>query len=136
MPKKEPTPDRLAKYREKRSADRTPEPFAGAPRGSETIFVVQKHSARALHYDLRLEMDGALHSWAVPKGPSLDPQEKRLAVEVEEHPLEYAGFEGVIPEGNYGAGAVIVWDRGAWESIGDPAQGLLDGKLLFDLHGH
>jgi bifunctional non-homologous end joining protein LigD len=89
-----------------------------------------------MHFDLRLEIGGALHSWAIPKGPSLDPEVKRLAVEVEEHPLEYADFEGLIPEGNYGAGAVIVWDRGRWEPIGDPEQGLEKGKLLFDLRGY
>jgi bifunctional non-homologous end joining protein LigD len=133
--RKSPPTDRLARYREKRSADRTPEPFHGTA-GRPRLFVVQKHAARSMHYDLRLEIGGALHSWAVPKGPSLDPQDKRLAVEVEEHPLEYADFEGLIPEGNYGAGAVIVWDRGRWESIGDPREGLEKGKLLFDLHGY
>jgi bifunctional non-homologous end joining protein LigD len=98
--------------------------------------VVQKHAARRLHYDFRLELDGVLLSWAVPRGPSLDPAEKRMAVMVENHPLEYADFEGVIPEGNYGAGPVIVWDRGAWQAVEDPAAGLTSGKLLFDLFGH
>jgi bifunctional non-homologous end joining protein LigD len=97
---------------------------------------MQKHAARNLHYDLRLELGGVLHSWAVPKGPSLDPAVKRLAVEVEDHPIEYADFEGKIPEGNYGAGAVIVFDRGRWVPLGDPEAGLSEGKLLFDLWGY
>ena len=98
--------------------------------------MVHKHAARRLHYDLRLEMEGVLRSWAVPKGPSCNPQDKRLAVLVEDHPLEYGDFEGLIPEGNYGAGAVIVWDRGRWTPASDPLEGLASGKLLFDLHGH
>jgi bifunctional non-homologous end joining protein LigD len=97
--------------------------------------VVHKHAARRLHYDLRLELDGVLVSWAVPKGPSPDPADKRLAVHVEDHPLEYGDFEGIIPAGNYGAGGVIVWDRGRWTPIGDPREGLANGKLLFDLEG-
>jgi bifunctional non-homologous end joining protein LigD len=97
--------------------------------------VVHKHAARRLHYDLRLEMEGVLRSWAVPKGPSYDTADKRLAVMVEDHPLEYGDFEGLIPEGNYGAGAVIVWDRGQWIPIGDPLEGLAQGKLLFELRG-
>ena len=100
------------------------------------LFVVHKHAARRLHFDLRLEMDGVLRSWAVPKGPSYDTADKRLAVHVEDHPLEYGDFEGLIPEGNYGAGAVIVWDRGQWLPVGDPAEGLTKGKLLFELRGH
>jgi bifunctional non-homologous end joining protein LigD len=125
----------LEPYRRKRSAGATPEPFStGAARPG--LFVVQKHAARRMHYDLRLELDGVLLSWAVPKGPSLDPTEKRLAVHVEDHPLEYAEFEGTIPDGNYGAGAVIVWDRGRWEPVEDPREGLEHGKLLFDLHGY
>ena len=98
--------------------------------------MVHKHAARRLHWDLRLEMDGVLRSWAVPKGPSYDQRDKRLAVFVEDHPLEYGDFEGMIPEGNYGAGGVIVWDRGEWTPIGDPKEGLAKGKLLFDLKGY
>ena len=128
--------DKLGTYRAKRKADRTPEPFGSQGAGSGTRFVVQHHAARALHYDLRLEMDGVLKSWAVPRGPSPNPADKRLAVQVEDHPVDYAAFEGRIPEGNYGAGAVIVWDRGAWVSIGDPAEGLEKGKLLFELKGY
>lgn len=129
------TNDRLARYRDKRAAGKTKEPFGGGA-GHGKLFVVQQHAASRLHYDLRLEWGGVLHSWAVPKGPSLDPEEKRLAVHVEEHPIEYAEFEGLIPEGEYGAGAVIVWDRGAWIHHGDPEEGLKNGKLLFDLFGH
>ncbi len=129
-------PDRLKEYREKRSADRTPEPFPGESAQKPGLFVVHKHAASRLHFDLRLEMGGVLESWAVPKGPSLDPDVKRLAMKVEDHPLEYAEFEGVIPQGNYGAGAIIIWDRGVWVSIGDPEEGLEKGKLLFDLRGY
>lgn len=125
----------LDDYRRKRSADRTPEPFGGAG-FRPGLFVVQQHAARRLHWDLRLEWDGVLLSWAVPRGPSLDPAEKRLAVRVEDHPVDYADFEGVIPEGNYGAGAVILWDRGRWIPIEDPEEGLVHGKLLFDLEGY
>jgi len=131
-------PDSLSTYRSKRSAERTPEP-AGAVAPSDAaarIFVVQKHAARQLHYDLRLEWEGVLWSWAVPKGPSRDPADKRAAVHVEDHPVEYADFEGVIPEGNYGAGASIVWDRGVWIPLEDPDTGLEKGKLLFELRGY
>jgi bifunctional non-homologous end joining protein LigD len=128
-------PKKLETYRAKRSADRTPEPFGGAA-DRPRLFVVQKHAARALHYDFRLELGGVLVSWAVPKGPSFDLNQKRLAVHVEDHPVEYADFEGVIPPGNYGAGQVIVWDRGRWQGLEDPVAGLEKGKLLFELFGY
>ncbi len=129
--------DHLAAYRAKRSADRTPEPFGGEiPAAPGNLFVVHKHAARQLHFDLRLEMDGVLRSWAVPKGPSYDMNDKRLAVKVEDHPLEYGDFEGVIPAGNYGAGGVIVWDRGEWLPLEDWREGLEKGKLLFELKGY
>ncbi|HEU4384730.1 MAG TPA: DNA ligase D [Anaeromyxobacteraceae bacterium] len=133
--------DRLERYRSKRRASSTPEPFGAAPGpepspGETGRFVVQKHAARRLHYDFRLEHAGVLLSWAVPKGPSADPAEKRLAVHVEDHPVEYADFEGVIPEGNYGAGAVIVWDQGQVRFLADPGEGLEKGKLLFELRGY
>ncbi|MGD2047447.1 MAG: DNA ligase D [Gemmatimonadota bacterium] len=128
--------ERLAAYREKRKASRTPEPFGGRVVAGGSIFVVQKHAARSLHWDLRLELDGVLLSWAVPKGPSPNQADKRLAMQTEDHPLEYAEFEGVIPEGEYGAGAMIVWDRGTWIPIEDPHEGLEKGKLLFELRGH
>lgn len=128
--------ERLEDYRAKRSTSRTSEPFGGGRRGGGRLFVVQKHRASSLHWDLRLEMDGVLVSWAVPKGPSPNQADKRLAVHVEDHPLEYADFEGVIPEGNYGAGPSIVWDRGLWTPIGEPHEGMKKGKLLFDLNGY
>jgi bifunctional non-homologous end joining protein LigD len=132
----------LDTYRRKRSADRTTEPFGEAGASPEPVearpgrFVVQKHAATRLHYDFRLEMGGVLVSWAIPHGPSLDPADKRLAVHVEDHPVEYADFEGIIPEGNYGAGAVIVWDRGLWIPLDDPKTFEERGKLLFELKGH
>jgi bifunctional non-homologous end joining protein LigD len=127
--------ENLETYRAKRKASQTPEPFGGAKIGGQR-FVVQQHAARRRHYDFRLELDGVLKSWAVPKGPSPNPADKRLAVHVEDHPLEYANFEGLIPSGNYGAGAVIVWDRGRWVPLNDPAEGLKVGKLLFELRGY
>jgi len=126
----------LKTYRDRRLADATPEPFGRAlVPATGRLFVVQQHRASHLHFDLRLEMDGVLRSWAVPKGPSPNMKDKRFAALVEDHPLDYANFEGTIPEGNYGAGQVIVWDRGTWQPIGDPREGLKKGKLLFDLHG-
>jgi bifunctional non-homologous end joining protein LigD len=140
MPKRSgraPEPTHLDAYRAKRSLERTPEPAGTvAAEGAGGLFVVHQHAARRLHFDLRLEMEGVLRSWAVPKGPSYDTAEKRLAVHVEDHPLEYGDFEGLIPEGNYGAGAVIVWDRGQWVPQGDPLEGLAKGKLLFELRGY
>jgi len=131
--------DPLERYRSKRDASATPEPFgSGRPAAPDVrggLFVVQKHLATHLHYDFRLEYRGVLLSWAVPKGPSADPAEKRLAVRTEDHPVEYADFEGVIPEGNYGAGQVVVWDRGPFTWVEDPAEGLEKGKLLFELKG-
>ena len=132
----------LDTYRQKRDPARTPEPFA-APRPSPSAagaqrFVVQQHAARRLHWDLRLEIDGVLVSWAVPRGPAVDPKEKRLAVQTEDHPLEYADFEGLIPAGNYGAGAMIVWDAGSYRSVDGhpPGDGLRAGKLDLELRGH
>ena len=126
----------LTRYREKRDADRTPEPFGGASGTGVGVFVVQKHAASRLHYDLRLELGGALVSWAVPKGISPDPADKKLAVHVEDHPVEYIEFEGIIPEGEYGAGEMIVWDLGRWVPLEDPGKGMEEGKLLFELKGH
>src|SRR5438105_2068806 len=137
--KRKPGPDPLSTYRAKRSLDRTPEPGARPANPAPSaggLFVVHMHAARRLHWDLRLEMDGVLRSWAVPKGPSPNRADKRLAVHVEDHPLEYGDFEGIIPEGNYGAGAVIVWDRGRWVPLEDPHDGMQKGKLLFELHGY
>lgn len=129
-------PDSLSTYRAKRSADRSPEPVGTVSPEQGRLFVVHKHAARQLHFDLRLEMDGVLRSWAVPKGPSYDMADKRLAVNVEDHPLEYGDFEGIIPAGNYGAGGIIVWDRGEWVPLEDYKEGLEKGKLLFELKGY
>ena len=129
--------DSLNLYRAKRNFALTPEPAdGGQPARGALSFVVQKHWASSLHYDFRLELDGSMKSWAVPKGPSFDPHDKRMAVQVEDHPLSYANFEGIIPAKQYGGGKVIVWDRGSWQPVGDPAQGLRNGNLKFDLHGH
>ena len=139
----------LDAYQRKRDFAATPEPSGKraparkATRKAATVasgngaqsFVIQKHAARRLHYDFRLELDGTLKSWAVPKGPSFDPADKRMAVHVEDHPLDYGSFEGVIPAGHYGAGTVIVWDRGVWVPDTDPAAGYRDGKLKFELRG-
>jgi bifunctional non-homologous end joining protein LigD len=115
---------KLEKYRSMRDFSRTKEPRGAARRRhGGSSFVIQKHAARRLHYDVRLELDGVLLSWSVPKGPSLSPTDRRLAVRTEDHPLDYADFEGTIPEGEYGAGAVVVWDRGTWEPQGEPHEG-------------
>jgi bifunctional non-homologous end joining protein LigD len=127
---------KLSEYKRKRDFGITPEPAGKAVEsGKRLIFVVQKHHARRLHYDFRLELDGVLLSWAVPKGPSLDPSDKRLAVPTEDHPIEYGSFEGRIPDRQYGAGEVIIWDRGTWEPVGDPHEGHRKGKLKFRLNG-
>ena len=129
--------DPLSRYKEKRDFSITPEPDdVGKPSAGQRQFVIQKHWASNLHYDLRLEIDGSMKSWAVPKGPSLDPSNKRMAVQVEDHPMSYNSFEGVIPPKQYGAGRVLIWDKGTWEPEGDPAQGWRDGRLKFVLHGH
>jgi len=128
--------DNLQKYWTKRNFGVTSEPKGTVTRPGKALnFVIQKHAARRLHYDFRLELDGTLKSWAVPKGPSLDPADKRMAVHVEDHPLAYASFEGVIPPGQYGAGTVIVWDRGVWIPTGDAQEGYRQGKLKFELQG-
>jgi len=128
----------LDAYRAKRSGGSTPEPMASTPAAGRgpRMFVVHQHDATRMHWDLRLEIDGVLCSWAVPKEPSMDPDDKRLAVKVENHPLEYVHFEAVIPDGNYGAGPMIAWDRGLFRPLIDPAQGLLDGEIKFELYGY
>jgi bifunctional non-homologous end joining protein LigD len=128
----------LETYRKKRNFRTTPEPMGGriARRTSGDLrFVIQKHAASRLHYDFRLELDGVLLSWAVPKGPSLDPSERRLAMHVEDHPMEYGDFEGIIPPKQYGSGTVMLWDRGTWSPKSDPAEGYRKGRLKFELHG-
>ncbi|MDA2980010.1 MAG: DNA ligase D [Actinomycetota bacterium] len=133
---KTPEPDRLAEYHAKRNPEATPEPFGGTSGGSTLQFVIQKHAATRLHYDLRLEQDGVLLSWAVPAGISLDPSVKRFAAHTEDRSLDYSNFEGVIPSDQYGGGPMIVWDRGSVSFIEDIAHGMKHGKLLFDLHGY
>ena len=131
-------PDLLKKYRSMRDFGDTPEPSGGKPKKSRLpIFVIQKHAASHLHYDFRLEMEGVLKSWAIPKGPSYDPAVKRLAMMTEDHPYDYAAFEGVIPAGNYGGGNVIIWDNGTWELTepDDPVRGVRSGKLAFRMYG-
>ncbi|MGH7872439.1 MAG: DNA polymerase ligase N-terminal domain-containing protein [Candidatus Binatia bacterium] len=138
-----PAPDlsifgRLAEYNRKRRFDVTPEPAGNLKRARKKTleFVVQKHRASRLHYDFRLEHDSVMLSWAVPKGPSLDPANKRFAMQTEDHPIEYNQFEGVIPEGEYGGGTVMIWDRGTWEpEVGDVDAALAKGDLKFTLHG-
>ncbi len=126
----------LKEYRAKRRFDRTAEPEGKVKPGKAgRLYVIQKHAASRLHYDLRLELDGVLKSWAVPKGPSLNPAEKHLAVQVEDHPVEYGGFEGIIPRDEYGGGTVMLWDTGEWEPLEDPRRGYKDGNLKFRLNG-
>ena len=135
----------LVEYKKKRTFTKTPEPTGGRVTKSKLQFVVQKHAASRLHYDFRLEMEGVLKSWAIPKGPSMNPADKRLAILVEDHPFDYKNFEGVIPEGNYGAGIVIIWDTGVYEPLEDVKgkaareklllEGFHSGSLKFRLHG-
>ena len=126
---------RLGVYRAKRDFHSTPEPSGKVGRKAGHSYLIQKHAARRLHYDFRLELDGVLKSWAVTRGPSLDPADKRLAVHVEDHPLAYGKFEGIIPQGEYGGGTVMLWDRGSWTPVGDPHKGYAKGHLSFDLQG-
>ncbi|MFY0537644.1 DNA polymerase ligase N-terminal domain-containing protein [Nannocystis pusilla] len=127
----------LARYHRKRDFAVTPEPRGKSPKSrAQGEFIIHKHAARRLHYDIRLEIDGVLKSWACPKGPSLDPHDKRLAVHVEDHPLEYGEFEGTIPQGEYGGGSVVLWDRGRWYPEGDARADYRAGKLKFRFDGH
>lgn len=126
----------LTEYKRKRDFKVTSEPAGKKLRSTKKIkFVIQKHAASHLHYDFRLELDGVLKSWAVPKGPSTDPSIKRLAMQVEDHPIQYGKFEGTIPKGEYGGGSVLLWDKGEWIPEGDPYQGYKAGKLKFTLKG-
>src|SRR6186713_2550252 len=125
----------IATYNRKRDFAKTKEPRGRKLKGKGDSFVVQKHEASRLHWDFRLELDGVLKSWAVPKGPSLDPMDKRLAIHVEDHPLEYGDFEGTIPKGEYGGGTVMLWDRGEWTPWEDADEGYKTGKLKFNLAG-
>jgi bifunctional non-homologous end joining protein LigD len=125
----------LTRYHAKRDFRKTPEPAGDKTTSLGQRYLIQKHAARRLHYDFRLELDGVLKSWAVPRGPSLNPHDKRLAVEVEDHPVEYASFEGIIPHGQYGGGTVMLWDEGSWEAVGDARHSLKAGNLVFRLHG-
>src|ERR1700732_4375485 len=125
----------LEEYKRKRRFEQTPEPSPQVQKKTEHRFVVQKHDATRLHYDFRLELEGVLKSWAVPKGPSLDPGDKRLAMHVEDHPLEYGSFEGIIPKGEYGGGTALLWDRGTWEPVGDPHKASHAGNLKSTLSG-
>lgn len=125
----------LEKYNKKRDFRKTPEPKGESKQKSGNTYVIQKHKASRLHYDLRLQIGDVLASWAVPKGPSYNPADKRLAVRVEDHPLDYAGFEGTIPEDEYGGGTVMIWDKGTWECRGNPEEGLENGKISFSIHG-
>lgn len=135
--------DGLERYREKRDFDKTPEPGGGSSPGGKPLFVIQKHAASTLHFDLRLEVGGVLKSWAVPKGPSTVPADRRLAVPTEDHPYDYAGFEGTIPEGEYGGGTVMIWDRGTYENVRESKEGdgadmersLEEGKVEVVLEG-
>ena len=137
MPSARPTPDEnLARYRSKRDFAKTREPSGGKGRAvAGRSYLIQKHAASRLHYDFRLELDGVLKSWAVTRGPSLNPADKRLAVHVEDHPLDYGSFEGTIPQGQYGGGTVMLWDQGTWEPMGNPERDLARGNLTFLLHG-
>jgi bifunctional non-homologous end joining protein LigD len=126
----------LEEYRRKRKFDKTPEPSGAVKKTTGNSFVIQKHRATRLHYDFRIEMEGVLRSWAIPKGPSFNPSEKRLAVLTEDHPIDYGDFEGTIPKGNYGAGNVIIWDHGTYEMVDPetPEKGWKKGKFHFGSH--